>query len=141
MELREIPILKLLPQRPPFVLVDRLVDFSPLHTTTEFLIREECIFVEAGELTFKGMIENMAQTCATRIGYVNYIQGKDIEVGYIGAVRNMTFERLPRVGETITTSIKVKEDVFQMTLVDAEIRIGEEVISRAEMKIAIKKNE
>jgi hypothetical protein len=35
------------------------------------------------------------------------------------------------------TSIRVREEIFQMTLVDAEVRVGDEVVATAEMKIAI----
>ena len=35
------------------------------------------------------------------------------------------------------TSIKVREEVFRMTLVDAQVRIGDEVVATAEMKIAL----
>ena len=127
----------LLPQRPPFVMISRLLTFEPMFVTTEFLITEDCIFVADGILDTKGIVENVAQTCAARIGYVNYIQHKQIEVGYIGAVRNMNFLRAPRVGEVLTTTVKVREEIFHMTLVDAEVRIGNELVSTAEMKIAL----
>lgn len=137
MKIKEIPISILLPQRAPFIMVDRLVDFDRMHTTTEFLVREDCLFVKNGELETKGMVENVAQTCAARMGYINYIAQKNVKLGYIGAIRHMTFLRCPKVGELLTTSIVVREEVFRMTLVYAEIRVGDEVISTAEMKIAL----
>ena len=137
MNLRDIPILELLPQRPPFVMVDHLIAFDRINTVTEFTVRPDCIFVENGELVPDGIVENVAQTCAARMGYINYIDKEHVKLGFIGAVRRMNFARKPKVGETLTTSIIVREEVFRMTMVDAEVRVGDEVISTAEMKIAL----
>lgn len=128
---------ELLPQRPPFVMVDRLVAFDPVVTATEFLVREDCIFVENGILVPSGMVENIAQTCAARMGYINYTDRQHVKLGFIGAVRNMEFHRLPRVGEVLHTTVTVREEVFRMTLVDADIRVGDEVIATTSMKIAL----
>ncbi len=133
----DIPILELLPQRPPFVMVDSVVDYEPGCTSTLFTVREDCIFVEDGHLAACGLVENVAQTCAVRMGYMNLIDKEHVKLGFIGAVKDMFFLRLPKVGETLTTSIRVREEVFKMTLVDAEMRSGDEVIARAEMKIAL----
>ena len=138
MELREIDILDLLPQRPPFILVDHLVEFTPEGVTTEFEVRSDGIFTENGRLIATGLIENIAQTCATRIGYINYISHRPVGIGYIGAIRDLTIFRTPHVGELLTTTIRVKEEIFGMTLVDAEVRSGEELLAQSEMKIALK---
>lgn len=127
----------LIPQRPPFVMVDRVVTFDRICTITAFTVREDCIFVEDGHLTTKGLVENVAQTCAVRMGYINLLDKEHVKLGFIGAVREMAFLRLPKVGEELCTSITVREEVFRMTLVDAEVRSGDEVIATAEMKIAI----
>lgn len=141
MELREIDILDLLPQRPPFVLVDHLVHFTQEVVTTEFEVRSDGLFTEGDHLMETGLIENIAQTCATRIGYINYISHRPVGIGYIGAIRDLTILRTPHVGERLTTTIRVKEEVFGMTMVDAEVRSGDELLVQAEMKIAIKREE
>ena len=138
MNIQEIPILELIPQRPPFVLVDRVVDFDWTRTTTSFLVRDDCLFVEEGMLISDGVVENVAQTCAARMGCISFIKGERVKLGFIGAVRNMSFLRQPVVGETLITSITVREEVFGMTMVDAEVRSGDEVIAKTEMKIALK---
>ena len=118
-------------------MVDRVVAFDRVITTTAFAVQPDCIFVEDGHLVPDGLVENVAQTCAARMGCVNYINRESVKLGFIGAVRDMIFHRLPHVGETLMTSIKVREEVFRMTLVDAEVRIGDEVVATAEMKIAL----
>ena len=133
----EVDILELIPQRPPFIMVDRLLHFDRIVTTAEFAVREDNIFLEGDELQPEGLVENIAQTCAARIGYVNLMNKESVRLGFIGAVRNLTILGTPKIGETIETTITVKEEIFQMTLVDAEIRLNGTVIVNAEMKIAL----
>ena len=71
MDLEQIDIHELLPQREPFVMVDKLVYFDEKTTTTSFLVREDNLFVENGRLNACALAENIAQTCAARLGYVN----------------------------------------------------------------------
>lgn len=137
--LRSIDIHTLLPQQEPFVMIDTLVAFDELTTVTETTINERRMFVADSVMTEAGIIENIAQTCAARIGYVNkYILKEDIKIGYIGAVRNMEFVALPAVGDTITTSVVVREEVFGVTLADATVTCNGRTIVTTEMKIAIK---
>ena len=128
----------LIPQCPPFVMVDRVVDFDWMRTSTSFTVRDDCLFVEDGMLISDGVVETVAQTCAARMGCISFIKGERVKLGFIGAVRDMSFLRQPVVGETLITRITVREEVFGMTMVDAEVRSGDEVIATAEMKIALK---
>ena len=138
MELDKIDIHELLPQQEPFVMVGKLIHFDDIVTTTSTRISAGNIFVEENVFSSSGVIENIAQTCAARIGYVNkYILKKGIQLGFIGAVRNLHVHRLPKVGEEICTSIYVIEEIFGMTLVNAVVRIGNETIAESEMKIAL----
>ena len=85
------------------------------------------------------MIENIAQTCAARIGYVNkYILKKGIQIGFIGSIRNLTILELPKVGDIISTTVEVIEDVFGMTLASARILLNGNTIVETEIKIAVK---
>lgn len=138
-DLRQIDIHELLPQQEPFVMIDTIVRFDPVLTVTETRVKPENIFVDGGCFTASGLMENIAQTCAARIGYVNkYIMKKGIQLGFIGAVRNFEIVELPKVGDTITTHVEVKEEVFGMTLAEAYIECQGKTIVTTEMKIAIK---
>jgi predicted hotdog family 3-hydroxylacyl-ACP dehydratase len=118
-------------------MIDRLIYFDRIVTKTELLVRNDNLFFEHQRLAASGLIENIAQTCAARMGYINRLSNESVKLGFIGAIRNLTILRTPREGELLTTTIEVKEEVFQMTLVDAVVRSGEEVLVTAEMKIAI----
>jgi predicted hotdog family 3-hydroxylacyl-ACP dehydratase len=138
MQYADIDITELLPQRRPFIMIDRLLDFDRQSVQTSLEIRAENIFCDGNYLNESGLIENIAQTCAARMGYINrYVHGDTVKVGLIGAIRNLEIERLPQVGEVITTRVIVREEIFRMTLVDAVVTAGEERIAWGEMKISI----
>lgn len=138
-QLRQIDIHELLPQQEPFVMIGKLIHFDQTLTVTETLVQEENIFVDDGRFSAAGLMENIAQTCAARIGYANkYILKKDIQLGFIGAVRNFEVKALPKVGDIIVTRVEVKEEIFGMTLAYATIECDGEMLVSTEMKIAIK---
>jgi len=137
--LRSIDVHELLPQQEPFVMISRLTQFDMLRTVTETTITENNIFVDNGCITATGLIENIAQTCAARIGYVNkYILKKGIQIGFIGAIRNLQIHDLPKVNDTITTTVDVQEEIFGMTLANSTVQLGKNILVTAEMKIALK---
>ena len=134
---QEYDILTLLPQRPPMVMGDRLLHCDPVVTETEFTVREDNILAEDGRLSACGLIENIAQTCAARMGYINLSKGDKVKIGVIGAVSGFDIFRTPKVGEKIVTTIEVLEELFQITLAKAIVKCGEEVLAEAKMKIAL----
>ena len=141
-DFEKIDIRELLPQQPPFVMVDKLMHFDETVTTTTFEVRADNIFVDDGTLNACALAENIAQTCATRLGFVNkYILKRAIQLGFIGSIRNMQVMRTPSVGEKLTTTITVREQIMGLTLVDATILVEEETIVTAEMKIALSDQE
>ena len=138
--LRKIDIRSLLPQRDTFVAVDRLVHYDDREVVTETLVKADSLFTEDGHLTAAGLMENIAQTCAARIGFRTlYVLGLDkVDIGVIGALRNMEIHALPLAGQTLTTRVTVKEEAFGITLVKASVRSEGQIMAEGEMKIALK---
>ncbi|MBR6819711.1 MAG: pseudouridylate synthase [Bacteroidaceae bacterium] len=138
--LRKIDIRSLLPQRDPFVAVDRLVHYDDTEVVTETLVKADSLFTEDGRLTAAGLMENIAQTCAARIGFRTlYVLGLDkVDIGVIGALRNMEIHALPLAGQTLTTRVTVKEEAFGITLVEASVTSEGQIMAEGEMKIALK---
>lgn len=130
-----IPIIDLIPQRPPFVMVDRLVAFESTAAKTQFLVKPDCILCQNGHLSEAGMMENLAQTCAAYIGYRNREQ--EVKIGVIGAIKNFEIIDMPKIGATIESTIRVVADVFGMLLVNGCITSAGRVISTCEMKISL----
>jgi predicted hotdog family 3-hydroxylacyl-ACP dehydratase len=136
--IEDIDIHELLPQQEPFVLVDRLTWFDEQRTTTEFTVREDHLMVEDGRLMTCALAENMAQTCAARLGYVNkYILKKDIQIGFIGAVKDMVIHDTPKVGDMLVTTIDVLQQLMNITLAEATIRCNDRIIATSQLKIAM----
>ena len=93
---------------------------------------------ENGRLTASGLIENVAQTSALRIGYIAvYVKHIPVQIGYIGQVRGLEIYRLPLAGEALETHLTVVQDIFGITLADAEVRSGGEVLAVMSLKTAV----
>ncbi len=137
--LSTVDVCDILPQREPFVMVGRIVHFGMGTTTSETLVREDNIFVEDGFFSPCGIMENIAQTCASRIGIYNkYVLGHDVQIGYIGAIRDCSFTGEVLAGSLLTTRIDVLEEVFGMTLASATVECGGRKIASANLKLAVK---
>ena len=105
--------------------------------SNQITINNQIVF-ENGKLNACALAENIAQTCAARLGYVNkYILKKDVQIGFIGAIKNLSVVETPSVGDILTTRIEVLQDIMGVTLVDAQIVCNNKVIVKAQMKIAI----
>lgn len=137
--LEDIDIHELLPQQEPFVMIDRLTHFDMQTTSTRFTIREDNIFVNNGVMAPQALAENIAQTCAARLGYINkYILMKPyIQLGFIGAIKSMKLTGTVRVGDELCTDIEVIEQVMDIVLVKARVQVNGQVVATAEMKIAL----
>ena len=133
----DITLKELIPQRPPFVMIDRLLSCDMVVTTTTLEVREDNLFVANGRFLAEGLMENIAQTCAARMGYINLNRGDKVKIGVIGAVSNFEVFRTPKVGEHIVTTIEVEEELFQITLVKAFIKCDDELLAQSNMKIAL----
>ena len=133
----DIALKELIPQRPPFVMIDKLLSFDMTVTVTQLEVRADNVFCKDNRLSAEGLMENIAQTCAARMGYINLNKNEAVKIGVIGAVNNFEVFRTPKIGDLIVTTIEVIEEMFQITMVKAVIKCGEETIAEANMKIAL----
>lgn len=137
MDIDNIPITELIPQRSPFIMVDRVVCCDEVDAKTEFLIRRDNILLdEEMFLSEAGIIENMAQSCAARMGYVDLLHGEPIKIGYIGEVQNASILKLPRSGETLFTQIHVVEEIFNCLIAEVVACTKDKTIATARIKVA-----
>ncbi len=136
----EIDVLELLPQRKPFVFVDHIVNFHipDLSCITHFLVKEDHLLVNDGYLSESGIIENIAQTCAVHIGFYNkYILNKKIQVGFIGAVKNLRIFDKVQIGDLLVTKIAIKTEFGSMKIADATVEVCGKKVAEGELKIAL----
>jgi predicted hotdog family 3-hydroxylacyl-ACP dehydratase len=138
MNFTDIDVRTIIPQQPPFVMIDSLVYFDPVITKTEFRIKPDCLFVEDGVLLEAGLLENIAQTCAARLGYINTVILKGpVRLGFIGAMKSLYVNSLPKINSILETKIEVVNEVFNITLVNATTLCNDEVLVTCEMKISV----
>ena len=130
-------ILSCIPQRAPFVMVDKLLYSDETVTRSAFLIRADNIFVEYGYIKEPGLVENIAQTAAARAGHTSQLQNKPVALGYIGAIKNLEIYFLPKTGDQLVTEITVQNQIFDVTLISGKITCNEKEVAKCEMKIFI----
>ncbi len=133
----EEQILSLIPQRPPFVMIDKLLFSDETITRTSLLVKENNIFVQNELLKEPGLVENIAQTAAARAGYSAQMESKPVQVGYIAAIKNLQIKNFPKINDEIITEISIENQIFNVSLISGKITCNEQVIAQCEMKIFI----
>ncbi|MBA5628767.1 hypothetical protein [Moheibacter lacus] len=133
-------ILKLIPQRPPFVLVDKIYLHSEKEILSGFTVPEKHVLVnENGELSESGIIEHFAQTIALHQGYNFFKKNEAAPVGYIGSIRNIDIFALPKIGQEIRTKITILNQILGVTMVSGEVLLNDKTIATGEMRTIVAK--
>lgn len=130
-------LIDLIPQKLPFVLVSTLEEVTENMCRTSFEFTDDHVLCTNGELTPGGLMENMAQTCAAKMGYECFLANKKIPVGFIGDVRDFTFLKLPKAGDKIMTEINIVHRIFDVTMIKARVMLHGAEISSCSMKIFV----
>ena len=130
-----IDILELIPQRPPFVMVDRLVSAGGRSVTSCLHIREDNIFVANGLFQESGLVENIAQTAAAMNGYRAMIKGEMTGIGYLGGIRELKIMALPGVNRELKTTVTEENNIMNTSIIRGQIWEGQRLIAECEMKV------
>lgn len=133
-------ITQYIPQRAPIVMVDEVLSCEEKEIVSCLEVREDNMFVLDGKLTESGLVENIAQTAAAKVGYECHLRQIPVPVGFIGGVSKVQVNDLPPVGAKIETTVTIKNDVMNVTIISGSSQIdGKELIS-CEMKILIQQD-
>lgn len=135
-----VPAAPLIPQAAPFLLVDTLISATPEETHTSFTIPENHVLVENGVLSESGLVENMAQSAAAGMGFLNRSGGAP-KTGFIGALKNLMIHSLPQAGALLNTTVAFRHQVMSASIVFAEVYVQEVLIASCELKIFIQESE
>ncbi len=127
----------LIPQKPPFVMVGKLLEYSDKKIVSGLIVPEDNIFVFENRFMAPGLIENMAQTVALHTGYKYYLAQKPAPTGYIGAIKKATVNALPFVGQELETTVEILHDIMGITMVSAVVTCEGIVLATSEMKTAL----
>lgn len=137
METGTYEITRFIPQRPPFVMIDKIIESGEKTTMSSFMVKADNLFVENGVLKEPGLVENIAQTAAARAGYTALDSGEPVRVGYIGAIRNLEISGFPEINDEIITEIRIEKQIFDVSMITGKISCKGNTIASCEMKIFI----
>ena len=126
-----------IPQRTPIVMISGILEVKDNITRTGLQIAPDNLFVEDGVLKSPGLLENMAQTAAARVGYVAKQENTPVPIGFIGAVKDFEVFAFPPAGTFIETTTEIQSQVFNATMVAASVRLNGDLIAQCELKIFI----
>ncbi len=130
-------IFALIPQRPPMTMVDALYDISSDGARTGLLVTSDNVFNIGGQFIEPGIVEHVAQSAAVMAGYPRWKAGLPPKEGLIGEVKSFVFNKIPKVGDNLVTSISVVASVGGVTLVNAIVTVADTEIARGTIKIFI----
>ncbi|MBW1297162.1 hypothetical protein [Aquimarina litoralis] len=141
-EIKDINFIKkLIPQKDPFVMIDKLIYFDSDKVVSGYKVSEENILASNGYFTEGGLIENMAQSIALHRGYRGFIKkGKDgkPKTGFIGSIKHATIHELPKVGTELITTVEIIAEIMLVSLVMIEVKdTNGNLLASSEMKTII----
>ena len=124
-----VAALSLVPHRPPFLLIDQLIDFAGQAGVVETVIAPGNLFLsEDGEFREIAMVEILAQSAAAIKGYSDLQQGREISKGFLVDIREFIFKKKCCRGDTIHTRLEITKSFSGFSVISGVLeRAGEEV--------------
>lgn len=129
----------LLPQKFPFVMVDRMFSYSETELTSGLNIQNNNIFLEENTFLEAGLIEHMAQSVALHTGYQFFLKNEIAPTGYIGSIKEIEIKKLPKINDTIQSNVTILQEFAGVTLVDIVTFLNDEEIASGQMKTVLAK--
>ena len=71
-------------------------------------------------------------------GYKFFLLGKESSTGYIGDIKSVEVENLPKVGDQLISEATILNEMMGVTLVEIVTKINETVIAKSQMKTVVK---
>jgi len=125
-----------IPQRPPFVMIDNLVEASEEMFMSDFKIVADNIFLDNGYLREFALIENIAQTSSAGLALTKKYMGRKKPDGYLGGISKLKLYELPKLDDTIYTVVNLIARLENMFLLKGVNYLGGRMLMECEMKLA-----
>ncbi|MBL4745654.1 MAG: ABC transporter permease [Flavobacteriaceae bacterium] len=144
----KVDIKKFLPHRAPMIMIDEYFVIDKKTIGTYFTIKEGTIFVEKGQFSEAGLVENIAQSCSINVGQT-YFGPEDKEnnsdvIGFISSIKYIHIYKIPAVNDTLTSFATLLSrydgDDFSICTMKGEITCNEVKILDCELKLFIQRN-
>ena len=130
---------QLLPQKFPFVMVDKMFSYTETSIVSGLKIQDDNIFYNKGSFVESGLIEHMAQSVALHTGYQFYLRKEPAPTGYIGSIKDVIINSLPKLDDEIQTSVGILQEFGGITLVEVSTTLNGVEIARCQMKTVLAK--
>lgn len=130
-------IKSLIPHREPMIMVDGVLAYTKLSLTGTLSIHANNILVENNQLTEAGLLEHMAQCAALHRGYRAFLDRDEPQLGFIGALKKVSINKLPQQGEKLISTVEILNEILGITLVKAVCKCNGDVIATCEMTTAL----
>lgn len=129
----------LLPQKFPFVMVDKMFSYTETSIVSGFKIQEDAVFFHNGCFVESGLIEHMAQSVALHTGYQFFLKQEPAPTGYIGSIKDVEIKKLPKLNDEIQTTVTILQEFGGITLVDIVTKLNDVEIAKGQMKTVLAK--
>lgn len=129
----------LLPQKFPFVMVDKMYSYTETSLIAGLEIKNDNIFFDNDTFLEAGLIEHMAQSVALHTGYQFFLKNETAPTGYIGSIKKIEIKKLPKINDTIQSTITILQEFAGITLVDVVTYLNNEEIANGQMKTVLAK--
>lgn len=140
LDLNDIAIEKLIPQREPICMVNKLKEHDERKSVSIFRVPEQHLFVSDNKFQAPGLVENIAQTAAARAGYAAFLSGETPKIGFIGAISQLEIHQLPAVGKTLETVVEEVMAFMNVSVVKGQSTCDGELVASCELKIFLQEN-
>ena len=124
-----------IPQRPPFVMIDNLLEATGDYFKTDFEILPDNIFVDDGKLREFAMIENIAQSSSVGLAKTKRYPSEKKPEGYLGAVSKLKLYKLPEINERIYTTVTLIAQFEKMFLLKGVTWFSDTKLIECEIKL------
>lgn len=129
----------LLPQKFPFVMVDKLYLFTETSLVAGLEIKEDNIFFDNDTFLEAGLVEHMAQSVALHTGYSFFLRNEKAPTGYIGSIKEIEIKKLPKINDEVQSTITILQEFAGITLVNIVTTLNNEEIANGQMKTILAK--
>ena len=139
---QNLPVTAVIPQRPPFLLIDRIIDAQPgQFAVSRYSVRHDNPvfaghFPDFPVLPGVLLVENMAQTACWVVAAQGQAPTEEPSLYVLARINQCTFQRLVCPGDELTTRAQLTRMLGQFAMFDCEVRVGEACAAKAELLVA-----
>jgi predicted hotdog family 3-hydroxylacyl-ACP dehydratase len=127
---------RLIPHKPPMLLIDRILEVKERASLSEMKVREDMVFVNKnGMLDDASYPEIISQALAAMEGFRRIGSSNPLREGFMLGIKNLKVLGSARVGDTLHISIFKIAKYGDFGIVRGEVRNGDTLIAQGEVKV------